>query len=201
MYRLGVRMDVTNSSNVIQRSGEAWLSTHRIAGDEAPYGLQLSPPIILDQTAPAVPYRYIVAQHNDTGEVKLLHCGITPSHSSLTGYSAAYVTFASFPVDQLVTAMTDASTTMELASGTGFRDGDVAYIDDEQLLITAGQGTTTKTVTRAHNGTTAAAHAVSAVVRGTVDDEQLRYVHVWDEGNTLATNTRMSVISQRQVPN
>ena len=33
-------------------------------------------------------------------------------------------------------------------------------------------------VTRGVNGTTAAAHAINDQVRGTVDDEKLRYVHI-----------------------
>lgn len=61
-------------------------------------------------------------------------------------------------------AHNNSTTTISIATGldgahANFANGDVIQIDSEQMLITAGGGTTSLTVTRAYNGTTAASHA------------------------------------------
>lgn len=63
-------------------------------------------------------------------------------------------------------AITNSATALVLASATGFpASGNfVLFIENEQVLVTAGQGTTNLTVTRGYNGTTAAAHASGVAV-------------------------------------
>ena len=199
MYRIGIQMDVVDANQLIRSSGEAWRSTHRITGDEHPYGLQLVPPAELSNTTPSIPYRYLIAQHQVTGDVNLLHTGIAPNNAALVDYHAAYLTFAGFPVSVLSLAVTDAATTLHIDMSAQFANGETIYVDDEQMTIDSGVGSASVTVTRGVNGTTAAAHAMDATVRGTVDDDQLRYVHIWDEGNTLAANTRLTVVCLRKV--
>jgi hypothetical protein len=67
-------------------------------------------------------------------------------------------------------AMTAAQTTVSVASASGFpTSGNFRIrIDDEQMTVTGGQGTTTWTVTRGVNGTTAATHGSGQTV--TQDD-------------------------------
>jgi hypothetical protein len=50
-------------------------------------------------------------------------------------------------------------------SNTLIKTGDHIWIDDEEMLVTAGGGTTTITVTRAINGTTAATHLDGASIQ------------------------------------
>ena len=45
-----------------------------------------------------------------------------------------------------------------ITSGTGFVNGDTISIDQEQMTIVSGGGTTTLTVTRGANGSIQAAH-------------------------------------------
>lgn len=64
--------------------------------------------------------------------------------------------------------ITNVATSLTVASATGF-PGSGNYnvqLDSEVLTVTAGQGTTTWTVTRAANGTAAVAHSAAAVVTG-----------------------------------
>lgn len=57
-------------------------------------------------------------------------------------------------------------TTLAVTSADGFPDSGSFYVqvDDEVMLVTAGAGTTSWTVTRAQLDTTAAAHAIGAAV-------------------------------------
>ena len=65
----------------------------------------------------------------------------------------------------LTTAMTAAQTSLTVASSTGFPASQFKIrIDDEVMTVTGGYGTTSWTVTRGVNGTTAAAHASSQTV-------------------------------------
>lgn len=54
-------------------------------------------------------------------------------------------------------------------------------IESEVLLVTAGQGTTTWTVTRGYAGTTAAAHSSGATVDGSLESGTPMHVAVFDE--------------------
>jgi hypothetical protein len=65
----------------------------------------------------------------------------------------------------LSSAITAASTTVSVASATGFPTSQFKIrIDDEVMTVTGGYGTTSWTVTRGVSGTTAAAHASSQTV-------------------------------------
>jgi hypothetical protein len=62
----------------------------------------------------------------------------------------------------LANAMTSAQTTLTVASATGFPTSAFTLrIDDEYMAVTGGFGTTTWTVTRGVNGSTAAAHVTA----------------------------------------
>jgi FtsP/CotA-like multicopper oxidase with cupredoxin domain len=65
----------------------------------------------------------------------------------------------------LAAAVTATATTITVASGTGITANDaLLVVESEQMTVTAGFGTTTLTVTRGVNGTTAAAHASGVTV-------------------------------------
>jgi hypothetical protein len=66
----------------------------------------------------------------------------------------------------LSSAITSSATTLSVPAATGFpTSGSFRIrIDDEDMTVTAGQGTTTWTVSRAANSTTAAAHSAGASV-------------------------------------
>jgi Tfp pilus assembly protein PilX len=66
----------------------------------------------------------------------------------------------------LAAAITASQTTVTVASASGFPASGTfrVRIDDEDMTVTGGQGTTTWTVTRGVNSTTAASHVVSQAV-------------------------------------
>jgi hypothetical protein len=66
----------------------------------------------------------------------------------------------------LSSAITAGATSMTVPSATGFpTSGSYSIrVDDEDMTVTAGAGGTTWTITRATNGTTAAAHSANAAV-------------------------------------
>jgi hypothetical protein len=66
----------------------------------------------------------------------------------------------------LTSAITSSQTTISVASASGFPTSGTyrVRIDDEDMTVTGGQGTTTWTVTRGVNGTTAAAHVSAQTV-------------------------------------
>ena len=66
----------------------------------------------------------------------------------------------------LSSAITSAQTTISVASASGFPTSGMytVRIDDEDMTVTGGQGTTTWTVTRGVNSTTAAAHVTAQTV-------------------------------------
>ncbi|MEU9742504.1 multicopper oxidase domain-containing protein [Micromonospora chersina] len=70
------------------------------------------------------------------------------------------------------TATTATQTTITVASAAGFPASGTYYvrIDNEVLLVTAGQGTTTWTVTRGQLGTAAATHLSGATITGLATD-------------------------------
>jgi hypothetical protein len=76
-------------------------------------------------------------------------------------------------------AMNATQTTVSVTSATGFPTTTFRLrIDDEQMTVTGGFGTTTWTVTRGVNGTTAAAHATSQTV--TWDDASTPGMIIWN---------------------
>jgi len=66
----------------------------------------------------------------------------------------------------LASAINSSQTTITLASATGFPASGTfrVRIDDEDMTVTGGQGTTTWTVTRGVNSTTAASHVINQAV-------------------------------------
>src|SRR5262249_32949450 len=73
---------------------------------------------------------------------------------------------ASVPGTTLSGALSGSGTSLTVASAATFAPSGqyVVRIDSEEMLVTAGQGGTTWTVTRGVNGTTAASHAAGATV-------------------------------------
>lgn len=102
---------------------------------------------------------------------------------------------------------TTGATSMTVASASGF-PGSGNYniqIDSEVLTVTAGQGTTTWTVTRGVNGSTAATHTSSTVVTGgnppgsTAVTNGSMFIHAsftglaLNNGDSLTATTKWSV--------
>lgn len=73
---------------------------------------------------------------------------------------------ANFASTTLTAGITAGQTSITVASASGFPAAGTytIKIDSEQLTVTGGQGTTTWTVTRGANGTTAATHSSAATV-------------------------------------
>jgi hypothetical protein len=96
-------------------------------------------------------------------------CRVGPgAHSTLTG------------------AMNSSQTTLTVASATGFPTSAFRIrIDDEYMTVTGGFGTTTWTVTRGVNGSTATSHVTSQTV--TWDDSNALGMLIWN--NTTKTLT------------
>ncbi len=73
--------------------------------------------------------------------------------------------FANYPTTTLAANVTISDTTIQVASNTGFPASPFRImIDDEIMLVTAGEMTTTWTVTRAEEDTTAVAHTTGSLV-------------------------------------
>jgi len=66
-------------------------------------------------------------------------------------------------------AISTTATKITVASGTSFVNGFALQIDNEQMILTAGGGGTTLTVTRGANGTVAATHLAGAAVTSNAD--------------------------------
>ena len=77
------------------------------------------------------------------------------------------------PVETVAAAIAAGDTTITVSSGgaAGIQNGHTIKIDSELMLVTAGGGTTSLTVTRAHNGTAAASHSTGALI----NHYQVRY--------------------------
>jgi hypothetical protein len=87
----------------------------------------------------------------------------TPTQMTL----ASNVTTGAATATTLNGAINNAVTSITVASGAGFSNGDVVNIDSEEMTIVSGGGTTSWTVTRAVNGTSASSHSNSAPVTKT----------------------------------
>jgi hypothetical protein len=79
--------------------------------------------------------------------------------------------------------ITAGATSLSVASAAEFSSADpfTILIGSEVMLVTAGQGTTTWTVTRGYGGTTAAAHTSGATVDGRLESGTPTNVAVFDE--------------------
>lgn len=96
----------------------------------------------------------------------------------------------------LTAGITSSATTLTVASAAGFpSSGNYSIqVDDEQMTVTAGQGTTTWTVTRGANGTTAVAHAASATVQpGQLLGTATATASSYTDSSTLVDNPRSGV--------
>lgn len=91
---------------------------------------------------------------------------ITINHSKVgsSDRSAFVCLFDPSRADVLGSSMTSGSTTATLTTGGQILTGDYIQIDSEIMLVTAGGGTTSLTVTRGQNGTSAASHSSGANV-------------------------------------
>lgn len=89
----------------------------------------------------------------------------------------------------LAAATTNLTNPITVASATGFPAGDFyILVDSEKMFVTAGQGTTSWTVTRGAAGTTAASHLVNATVQAITSDwtAPTTDVRVTDIGSTAS---------------
>jgi hypothetical protein len=97
----------------------------------------------------------------------LNHTMAAAGTSSYTSTYAATTTLTDkVGANTLGAAMTNVQTTLSITATTSFpaTNGYTIQVDSEQMTVTAGAGTTTWTVTRGANGTTAASHLKSAAV-------------------------------------
>jgi hypothetical protein len=101
------------------------------------------------------------------------------SEDQLLGYR----TFDTDVMTTLNGSLTAGATTVVVDSADSFpTTGSFSVlIDSEVMLVTAGQGTTSWTVSRGYAGTTAAAHATAAVVDGALEIGTPMQVAVYDE--------------------
>ena len=98
----------------------------------------------------------------------------TTLNSATTTLNSATTTLSSATTTLSSAITTTTATTIHVASATGFPTSGTFYIqiDSEQMQVTGGQGTTTWTVVRGRNGTTATTHIngrTVAYVVGTAD--------------------------------
>jgi hypothetical protein len=70
------------------------------------------------------------------------------------------------PAETVAAPIAAGDTTITVSSGgtAGIQNGHTIKIDSELMLVTAGGGTTSLTVTRAQNGTIAASHSAGAMI-------------------------------------
>jgi subtilisin-like proprotein convertase family protein len=115
----------------------------------------------------AIIYAAIAGSHGglykstDSGK-RWTHLGLTPAGqpATVTDVVLAPASSATNPVTTTLNGTINASqTTITVVSGAGIANSDVLLIDSEQLKVTGGGGSTSLTVIRGFNGTTASAHA------------------------------------------
>jgi len=114
-----------------------------------------------DGGLPHTPYHRIDINRNST---TISRWPLTPRRVKVTGvFGYSYETAAT---GQVVAAggITSSATSLTLATGHGIDLGETLVIDSEQCYVTALPDRLTATVTRAINGTTAAAHDAAAVI-------------------------------------
>lgn len=86
----------------------------------------------------------------------------------------------------LAANITSTQTVISLASAR-FADGDTVIIDTEQMIVTAGGGTTSLTVQRGQNGTTKATHTSGSVVYSALTYTTLKVKPVDSSGSDEST--------------
>ena len=92
----------------------------------------------------------------------------------------------------LASNITSTQTSVTLASAR-FVDGDTVIIDTEQMIVTAGGGTTTLTVQRGQNGTAKAAHTSGASVYSALTYTTLKVKPVDSSGSDESGWCRVAV--------
>ena len=107
----------------------------------------------------------------DTGDVRIDHTDRGILSADYAGRAACYLTFAGFPVTTLHTAVSDTATSIVVQNSTGMKNGDILFVESEQMRINGQVFGSTIDVTRGVNGTTAAAHVVGVTIRGTVTQD------------------------------
>ena len=147
---------------------------------------------------PASPYAYILSMDVDTGDVRIDHSDRGILSADYAGRSACYLTFAGFPVTTLHTAVSDTATSIVVQNSTGMKNGDILFVESEQMRINGQVFGSTIDVTRGVNGTTAAAHVVGVTIRGTVTQDMLHLVHLWEVDNTIPLRCRASIVGLKR---
>ena len=110
----------------------------------------------------------------------------TPPTTVANRYTA---TFLKRNTTTLSAAINGTVTTIPVASGAGIANGDVLLIDNEQMRVTAGGGTTSLTVTRFFNGSSNVNHASGA----TVDITTTLSANVTAAQTTITVNSGASI--------
>ena len=202
LYQIGVRMDIYNTSNQVVVSGETWLSTatEPLIGSDAAYGLHLVPPSGLSDTSipPSSPYAYILSMDTDTGDVRIDHTDRGILSADYAGRAACYMTFAGFTVTTLNSDVAINATSIVVQNNSGLKNGDILYVEAEQMRIAAPVFGPTIDVTRGVNGTTAAIHLAGVDVRGTVTQDMLHLVYLWEVDNTIPLRCRASIVGLKR---
>lgn len=152
-------------------TGASTTGGYLVGGDV--YYYEITAVNALGETVPGTETSYTVPSGSNTNQITLnwpTSLGAS-SYKVYRGTSSggelylATVT-ASAAQTTLTENLTSSQTTLTVASATGF-PGSGNYnilVDSEEMTVTAGQGTTTWTVTRAANGSTAATHSNGATV-------------------------------------
>lgn len=130
-------------------------------------------------------YTYLVIQSKENGACRI---GLSAPGERLSDYSTSYygayfMNFISYPKTALTEAVTASATSLYLESVAGLTSGNTLYIGNERMRVvsigdedSAHGGGHLVVVDRAHSGTTAAAHADNAEVRGIVNKDAVRYI-------------------------
>jgi hypothetical protein len=108
-----------------------------------------------------------VASHASAAAVSEPACQSISGTSNIISTCDSVLTYSPGAVATQTTlngAITNVATSVTVTSGTGFSNGQVVLVDAEAMTIVSGGGTTSWTVTRGVEGTTATAHSNAAYV-------------------------------------
>lgn len=108
-----------------------------------------------------------VASHASAATIGTTTCKSLNGTSNVNSSCDSVLTFSPAAIAVQTTlngAINNSTTSITVTSGTGFSNGQIVVIDAEAMSIVSGGGTTSWTVTRAIDGTTAASHSNAAYV-------------------------------------